>query len=133
MSPNEAILPENAINLSEQVYEKIRENKKQVATIKTGDFVRLNLLLGPFAKTYEARWSRALFKVVKGPYYTTSGFRPMYRIMGAFNKKAVDGGFYESELKFVDPDVFVKKYIFPNSFNLMSSQSTQNRTLRKLA
>ena len=113
MSPNEAILPENAVRLSEQVYEKLVNTKRVKSTLKKGDFVRLNLKLGPFVKSYEAEWSRELLKIWKGPFYPNGGRLPMYKVEYAWHDDKVKGSFYEKELKFVDPDIYVKNYVFP--------------------
>ena len=87
MSPDEALLPENAVKLSEQMYEKVVKNTstRLKSSLKTGDFMRVSLLFGPFAKAYEAQWSRALYMIWKGPYFTIGGCLPMYRIKGGGN------------------------------------------------
>ena len=115
MSPDEALLPENAVKLSEQIYNKVVKNTstRVKSTLKIGDFVRLSMLFDSFAKAYENQWSRALFMIWKGPYFTIGGRLPMYKVKGAWNDIKVSGGFYEKELKFVDPDIYVNKYEFP--------------------
>ena len=81
--------------------------------MKKGDYVRVNLGLGAFSKSYEAQWSRALYKITKGPYYTTGGTQPLYRIVELWGEEVIEGGFHPQELLKVDADTYVKNYAFP--------------------
>ena len=113
MAPKDALTLRNRLMLSEKLL-KIGVNRiKRKPALKKGDYVRLNLGLGAFSKTYEAQWSRALYKIVKGPYYPTGGNIPLYQINEPWIDTAIEGGFHPEELLKVDEDVYVKNYRFP--------------------
>ena len=113
MTPEEALSPPNRVSLSEKLFKIGVNRKKQQATMKKGDYVRVNLGLGAFSKSYEAQWSRALYKISKGPYYTTGGTLPLYQIVEPWGGEVIEGGFHPQELLKVDADTFVKNYDFP--------------------
>jgi hypothetical protein len=113
MSPNEAITYPNDILLSQKAFKKALASKKVKPTLKKGDYVRLNLILNVFSKAYEANWSRAIYQVVSGPYYTLSGHLPLYKIWEPWTHEKILGGFLEKELLKVDEKHFVKEYSFP--------------------
>ena len=112
MSPVEAQRFPNNVLLSEKVMEKVQNTPKKPTTLKKGDWVRLNLNLGAFAKSYEAKWSRALYKIYKGPYYTTGASQPMFGIAD-YNGKKIAGGFLPREIKKVSEKTFIDEYKFP--------------------
>ena len=113
MTPEEASTYPNDLYLSEKALKMGACRKKQPATLKKGDYVRVNLSLGVFAKSYEALWSRALYKIIKGPYYTTAGAIPLYHIAEAWSGEKFEGGFLPHELLKVDTETYVTKYNFP--------------------
>ena len=112
MTPEEAQELPNAIKLSEQAHLKMSSVKKETATLRKGDIVRLNLNLGYLAKKYEQSWSRALYRVVSEAHYTTGGPRPMYNV-SELNGNLIQGRFYQEELLKVDKETFLDEYDFP--------------------
>ena len=113
MTPEEALALPNRIMLSEKLFKIAINRKKCQADMKKGDYVRVNLGLGAFSKSYEANWSRALYKITKGPYYTRGGTLPLYQIKEPWGDEVIEGGFYPQELLRVDEDTYVKNYSFP--------------------
>ena len=86
--------------------------KKETATLRKGDIVRLNLNLGHLAKKYEQSWSRALYRVASEAHYTAGGPRPMYNV-SELNGNMIQGRFYQEELLKVDKETFLDEYDFP--------------------
>ena len=104
MAPNEV----NFYN-SKDVYERLYGKcaRREVAKLKKGDYVRMSKYLRFTDKSFENRWSRALYKVARGPFFPQHGERPMYEIEEIDTNEKVPGTYYEDELLYVD-----KKNIF---------------------
>ena len=109
MSPNKV----NKFNEYE-VYRKLYSGQelKKKPKLKTGDVVRIGLARGPFAKTFEQSYSRAVYIISKGPYFPRRGYLPMYKLTETDGEK-ITGGFYEYELLLVDKKKFLDNYDFP--------------------
>ena len=90
--------PEN-VNFynSKEVYKRLygKRAKRERAKLKKGDYVRMSRLLRFTDKSFENRWSRALYKVARGPFYPQHGERPMYEIEEIDTDEKIPGTFYE--------------------------------------
>ena len=108
--------PEN-VNFynSKEVYERLygKRAKRERAKLKKGDYVRMSRLLRFTDKSFENRWTRALYKVARGPFYPQHGERPMYEIEEIDTNEKIPGTFYEDELLYVDKKTFFDDFIFP--------------------
>ena len=96
-----------------EVYQRLYGDQESVQdpTLKVDDIVRINLKL-PFAKAYEATWSRAVHKVIEGPYYTRGAKIPTYRIEH-MDGSPIPGRFLPQELLKVSKSAFFDDYDFP--------------------
>ena len=102
---------DNYPSVYRKLYGKIPKRKKN--KLKKDDLVRLNRPIKWTDKSYENRWSRALYRVIKGPIYPRMGPFPMYKIAEIDTDKELPGTYYEDELLLVDKKVFYDDYIFP--------------------
>ena len=100
---------------SEEVYFKLygKKIKRQKAKLAVGDAVRIRRLLRFVDKSYENRWSRAIYLVSKGPKFSKFGSLPMFEIRDTDNGKKIPGSYYEHDLLRVDKKIFLDDFIFP--------------------
>jgi transposase InsO family protein len=114
MTPNDAIMYPNNVLLSEKLFKNVASKAchKVPGKVSIGDIVRLNLNLGLFGKNYEASWSRAIYRVVGGPYHTIGGTIPMYKI-AELNGEVIKGGLLPQEILKICPQTFLENYAFP--------------------
>lgn len=99
----------------DDVYKKLYGNrpKRQKALLKVGDLVRLSRLLRFVDKSYENRWSRALFEISKGPFYPKLGAFPMYKIQEIDTQTELPGSYYQHELLLLDRKTYYEDFNFP--------------------
>ena len=100
---------------SKEVYERLygKRARRQTPKLQKDDYVRMSRLLRFTDKSFENRWSRALYKVARGPFFPQHGERPMYEIEEIDTKEKVPGTFYEDELLLVDKKTFFDDFVFP--------------------
>ena len=74
----------SAVNIDnyEHVYKKLygTHGVRTPPKLSIGNIVRLSRLLNFTSKAYENQFSRALYIITKGPFYTLKGVLPMYKI-----------------------------------------------------
>ena len=76
---------------------------------KKGDLVRISLTLGQFSKGYEGYFSKQIFEIIKGPFYTFKGKYPLYKIADSYNKNVIPGSWYENEIQKINKKLFKHK------------------------
>jgi hypothetical protein len=102
MSPSD-INDSNQAEIWKKIYvdkykgKKGKKGNKPLYKFKTGDQVRVSLIRGPFARSYQEKWSREI-NIVKNRFHQ-SGI-PSYRLTD-YHKDDLDGIFYESEMQLV--------------------------------
>ena len=87
-------------------------SKRKTPKFKSGDVVRIALLHDPFAKKFEQKWGRAVFKIHGKPYFPSGGIYPMYKVE-ELDGTLMPGKYYEPELMKLDKDRYLTKFKFP--------------------
>ena len=87
-------------------------SKRKKPKFKSGDVVRIALLHDPFAKRFEQKWGRAVFKIHGNPYFPSGGIYPMYKVE-ELDGTLMPGKYYEPELMKLDKNHYLTKFKFP--------------------
>lgn len=138
MTPNE-VNESNVLEVYRNLYKTLGGEKKKLAKLKMGDYVRLSKNKDIFAKGYTMSFTEEVFKIIK----VIPHMEPVYEIED-LNREKVEGQFYEKEVQkvnynpegvFVVEEViktrgkgknaqcFVKWRGYPTSFNSWISAS----------
>jgi hypothetical protein len=100
LSPS-GITTDNEAKVWKDMYITPLQNQKQrklTYKFNVGDYVRVSLIRGKFARSYQEKWSREI-NIVKRKFHQ-SGI-PTYQLTD-YNRDDIDGNFYESELQKVN-------------------------------
>ena len=111
VAPNEVSI-ENSVKIYKRLYGV--KLKKREGKLKVGDIVRVSRIIDFKDKSYENRWSRAVFEVSEGPFYSrVVGTIPMYKVREVDTKIELPGKYYETELYRVDRKIYYEDFTFP--------------------
>ena len=110
--PPASVNGKNYLQVHDRLYKKIINTPKKKPKLQAGDLVRLNLMLSPFAKKYEIKYSRAVFLIKNNAQYTKNGIYPMYRVT-ELDGTTLPGKYYEHELLKIPRKHFLEEYEFP--------------------
>ena len=113
MSPEMAHIFPNDVKLSEAVLNRVNKNvrERRLPYLKVGDIVRVSLKI-LHKKGFEQNWSRGLYKIDTGPYYTIGGKFPLYLIK-ELNGEKILGGFQQKFLLKVNKKIFLDDFQHP--------------------
>ena len=113
MTPEMALTFPYNINLSAAVLNRVNKNVRgrKLPYLKSGDVVRIALNVA-HKKGFEMNWSRALYIIDAGPYYTVGAQYPMY-LLRELNGEKILGGFLPKFLLKVNKRIFLDEFVFP--------------------
>ena len=113
MTPEMALTFPYNINLSAAVLNRVNKNVRgrKLPYLKSDDVVRIALNV-PHKKGFEMNWSRALYIIDAGPYYTVGAQYPMY-LLRELNGEKILGGFLPKFLLKVNKRIFLDEFVFP--------------------
>ena len=112
-------------------YKKLSKGlRRESAKFKVGDLVRVSQELETFTKAHEGRWSRTLFRIEAGPFYSALKELPMYYLADLQGQRLVNAKFYEYELQRVNEKTFLTDFIHP--YEVVHIESDGRRLVRWL-
>ena len=101
MSPNEAIKPENFIQVFNAQYSKPKPSPRKKPLLEVGDKVRISLHKRHFEKGATANWSEEIFQITK-----SVNTQPIVYKLKDLADEEIEGGFYREQLQKTNQEIY---------------------------